>query len=64
MLKNITMGQYYPVNSVIHRLDPRVKLLLTLVLIVADLSPGQRPLPHAAQGAETNAPDHHPDLPA
>ena len=35
MLKNITMGQYYPVNSVIHRLDPRVKLLLTLVLIVA-----------------------------
>ena len=35
MLSNITMGQYYPVNSPIHRLDPRVKLLLTLALIVA-----------------------------
>ena len=35
MLSNITMGQYYPVNSPVHRLDPRVKLLLTLALIVA-----------------------------
>ena len=30
MLKDITFGQYYPGNSVIHRLDPRVKLILTL----------------------------------
>ncbi|HNW03767.1 MAG TPA: energy-coupling factor transporter transmembrane component T [Oscillospiraceae bacterium] len=40
MLKDITFGQYYPGNSVIHRLDPRVKLILTLayltMLFVAD----------------------------
>ncbi len=35
MLTNITMGQYYPVDSRIHRLDPRFKLLLTIAFIVA-----------------------------
>ena len=35
MLKNITLGQYYPVDSWVHRLDPRVKILLTIALIVA-----------------------------
>ncbi len=35
MLRDITLGQYYPVSSPIHRLDPRVKLLGTLVYIVA-----------------------------
>ena len=35
MLKNITMGQYYPVDSVVHRLDPRMKLVLTIAFIVA-----------------------------
>ncbi len=34
MLSDITMGQYYPVDSPIHRLDPRIKLLLTVLLIV------------------------------
>ncbi|MDR3149177.1 MAG: energy-coupling factor transporter transmembrane protein EcfT [Oscillospiraceae bacterium] len=34
MLKNITLGQYFPGNSIIHRLDPRTKLILTLVYIV------------------------------
>lgn len=34
MLKNITLGQYYPVNSVIHRIDPRVKILLLIVYLV------------------------------
>ena len=34
MLNNITMGQYYPVDSPVHRLDPRTKLLLTIVYIV------------------------------
>jgi len=34
MLTNITMGQYYPVDSRIHRLDPRIKLILTIVFIV------------------------------
>ena len=35
MLKNITLGQYYPVDSPIHRLDPRVKILLAIAMIVA-----------------------------
>ena len=34
MLKDITLGQYFPGNSVIHRLDPRTKLLALLVFIV------------------------------
>lgn len=34
MLKEITLGQYYPVESPIHRLDPRTKLLGTLVFLV------------------------------
>ena len=35
MLKNVTMGQYYPVDSAVHRLDPRMKLILTILFIVA-----------------------------
>ena len=31
MLKDITLGQYFPGNSVVHRLDPRTKLLLLIV---------------------------------
>lgn len=34
MLKDITLGQYYPANSIIHRMDPRVKLFGTLLYIV------------------------------
>ena len=34
MLKDITLGQYYPTESIIHRLDPRVKLLATLMYLV------------------------------
>jgi energy-coupling factor transport system permease protein len=34
MLKDITIGQYFPGGSVIHRLDPRIKIGLTFVLIV------------------------------
>ena len=34
MLENITIGQYFATNSVIHRLDPRIKILLSLSLIV------------------------------
>ena len=32
---DITLGQYYPGNSFIHRLDPRTKILSTLLLIIA-----------------------------
>lgn len=35
MLKNITIGQFFPGNSFLHRLDPRVKLILTISFIVA-----------------------------
>lgn len=35
MLKDITLGQYFPGNTVVHRLDPRTKLLLVVVYIVA-----------------------------
>lgn len=35
MLKDITLGQYYPADSILHRLDPRVKLLGTLVYIIS-----------------------------
>ena len=34
MLNDITFGQYYPGNSLVHRLDPRMKLVLTVGFIV------------------------------
>ena len=33
MLKDITLGQYFPGNSLIHRLDPRTKILAVIVYI-------------------------------
>lgn len=35
MLKDITLGQYFPGNSIVHRLDPRTKLIMLVVYIVA-----------------------------
>ena len=35
MLKDITLGQYFPGHSVVHRLDPRTKLIMLIVYIVA-----------------------------
>ena len=35
MLKDITLGQYFPGETVVHRLDPRTKLLAVIVYIVA-----------------------------
>jgi len=35
MLRDITLGQYYQAESIIHKLDPRVKLLGTLIYIVS-----------------------------
>ena len=35
MIRDITIGQYYPAESVIHRLDPRVKLVGTLTFIIS-----------------------------
>ena len=35
MLKDITLGQYFPGTSIIHRLDPRTKLIMLVVYIAA-----------------------------
>jgi len=35
MIRDITIGQYYPVDSVIHRLDPRTKLAGTMVFLMS-----------------------------
>ena len=35
MLREITIGQYYPADSILHKLDPRVKFLGTIVFIVS-----------------------------
>ena len=35
MLKDITLGQFFPGNTIVHRLDPRTKLILVIVYIVA-----------------------------
>lgn len=35
MIRDITIGQYYPVASIIHRLDPRTKIILTFVYITS-----------------------------
>lgn len=45
MLKDITIGQYYQENSIIHRLDPRVKLFGTMVFLFSLFISG-RPLPY------------------
>mgnify|MGYP004639909183 CR=1 FL=1 len=34
MFKDITLGQYFPGNSIIHNLDPRVKIMLTILYII------------------------------
>ena len=35
MIRDITIGQYYPAESRIHRLDPRVKIVCTLIFLVS-----------------------------
>lgn len=35
MIKDITIGQYFPGDSVIHKMDPRMKIILTLLYIIA-----------------------------
>ncbi len=35
MLRDITLGQYYRTESVIHRLDPRVKIVATFAFIIS-----------------------------
>ena len=33
MIRDITIGQYYPAKSILHRLDPRVKVVSTLLYL-------------------------------
>lgn len=35
MLKDITIGQYFPKDSIIHRLDPRTKIMITFIYIIS-----------------------------
>ncbi|MEG0215455.1 MAG: CbiQ family ECF transporter T component, partial [Hungatella sp.] len=35
MIRDITLGQYYPVDSLLHRLDPRTKLFGTMVFMIS-----------------------------
>ncbi|MBQ5521996.1 MAG: energy-coupling factor transporter transmembrane protein EcfT, partial [Oscillospiraceae bacterium] len=35
MLKDITLGQYFPGDTIVHRLDPRTKLILVVLYIIA-----------------------------
>lgn len=35
MIRDITIGQYYPADSILHRLDPRVKFIGTLIFLVS-----------------------------
>ena len=35
MLKDITLGQYFPGNTLVHRLDPRTKLLCVIIYFIA-----------------------------
>lgn len=35
MIRDITLGQYYPADSILHRLDPRVKFLGTMAFVVS-----------------------------
>ena len=39
MLSEITIGQFFPGNSLVHRLDPRIKLVLTFAYIIAVFIP-------------------------
>lgn len=34
MLKDITLGQYFPVDSIIHRLDPRYKIVMIMLYMI------------------------------
>ena len=35
MINDITIGQYFPGNSVVHKMDARMKIVLTMLIIVA-----------------------------
>ena len=64
MLNNITMGQYYPTDSAVHRLDPRTKILLTVFFIVGVFMIHSLWGYALALGSEAPAGDPDPYVPA
>ena len=50
MLKDITLGQFFPGNTIVHRLDPRTKLMAVILYIVA-LFNAKSPLTYAVVAA-------------
>lgn len=52
MLNNITIGQYFPGNSFIHRMDPRAKIIATTIFIIAIFG-ANTPLAYGIVGAFT-----------
>ena len=52
MLRDITLGQYYQADSVIHKLDPRVKLIATITFIIQSF-------PDAGRGSCFRLETHH-----
>ena len=44
MMKDITWGQYHSVDSMIHRIDPRVKIRFTIIYIILLLLDRNLPL--------------------
>ena len=54
MLKDITLGQFFPGESIIHRMDPRVKIIVTILYIVT-LFLAQGPVGYALMIADLAA---------
>ena len=54
MLKDITLGQFFPGDSLLHRLDPRTKIIL-LFFFLAAIFVFDSPLSYAALTAFTSA---------
>ncbi|MDU6913389.1 MAG: energy-coupling factor transporter transmembrane component T [Veillonella sp.] len=52
MLNNITIGQYFPGNSFLHRMDPRAKIIATTIFVVA-IFLANSPLAYGLVGAFT-----------
>ena len=37
MIKDLTLGQFFPANSIIHRFDPRLKIVFFMLILLAVL---------------------------
>ena len=64
MLRDITLGQYYQADSVIHKLDPRVKLIATIIFIISlflvqNMAGNIQSFPDAGRGSCFRLETHH-----